>query len=87
MDGKTLYQYAPARDNLYNGPFWFNLILLEGYLELFPYDENCKAYIDVFQTSLDYAYGNYKKEDIMDQAAYAGIYAQLAEFYAYLAEQ
>ena len=109
VDGKTLYQYAPARDNLYNGPVWFNLILLEGYLELFPYDENCKTYIDAFQTSLDYAYENYQKEngflprdlllgwnmnqgkdqekDIMDQAAYAEIYAQLAEFYAYLAEQ
>lgn len=109
IDGKTLCQYAPAADNLYNGPVWFNLILLEGYLELFPYDENCKKYIDAFQTSLDYAYENHQKEngflprnlligwnmneakdqekDIMDQAAYAEIYAQLAEYYTYLAEQ
>lgn len=109
IDEKILCQYAPSSDNLYNGTTWFNLILLEGYLELFPYDENCKKYIDAFQTSLDYAYENYQKDngllprdllngwnmneakdqekDIMDQAAYAEIYAQLAEYYTYLAEQ
>ncbi len=38
---------------------WFNLILLEGFLELAPYDSACGQYIDTFLTSLDYAYDNH----------------------------
>lgn len=38
---------------------WFNLILLQGYIDLFPYDEKCKEYIDCMQRTLDHAYENY----------------------------
>lgn len=41
---------------------WFDLILLEGYIDLFPYDEGCKDYIDAIQNTLDYGYENYVDE-------------------------
>lgn len=112
-----LTQYTAKGNSIYNSTVWFNLILLEGYLDLFPYDPLCKKYIDAFQTSLDYGFENHLdnnnllprdllkgwdikatkpgddntkpdlNKDVMDQAACAEIYAQLAEFYAYLATQ
>lgn len=112
-----LTQYTARSNSVYNSTVWFNLILLEGYLDLFPYDTTCQTYIAAFQDSLDYGYENHLdkngllprdllagwdtdatrpgdtgtkpdlNKDIMDQAACAEIYAQLAEYYTYLAAQ
>ena len=113
-----LVQYTAKSNSIYNSTVWFNLILLEGFIDLFPYDPQCQTYIETFQTSLDYGYENHLNtttklmprdllkgwdtkatkpgdanvkpdatKDVMDQAALAEIYAQLAEFYAYLAKQ
>lgn len=117
IESNGMTQYTARSLGIYNSTVWFNLILLEGYLDLYPYDTNCKIYIDAFQTSLDYAYENYLSndgllprdllngwdtkasspsdanvkpdlnKDVMDQASYAEIYAQLAEFYNYVAAQ
>lgn len=112
-----LTQYTAKSNSIYNSTVWFTLILLEGYLDLFPYDPTCQKYIAAFQDSLDYGYEHYLdkngllprdlltgwdtnatrpgdtntkpdlNKDIMDQAACAEIYAQLAEYYTYLAAQ
>ena len=112
-----LTQYTAKSNSIYNSTVWFNLILLEGYIDLFPYDPLCQKYIEAFQTSLDYGFENHLdknkllprdllkgwdtkatkpgdantkpdlNKDVMDQAALAEIYAQLAEFYTYLAKQ
>lgn len=43
-----------------SGNIWFNLILLNGYVALTPYDaENTAVYIAHMQNSIDYAYDNY----------------------------
>lgn len=43
-----------------SGNIWFNLILLNGYVALAPYDaENTAVYIAHMQNSIDYAYDNY----------------------------
>ncbi len=55
-DGYVLYPITSSTT-------WFNLILLEGFIDLFPYDENCKEYIQSMQASLDYAYENYLTEE------------------------
>ena len=44
---------------------WFNLILLEGYLDLAPYDSGCEKYIETFLTSLDTAYENSLKNGLL----------------------
>lgn len=39
---------------------WFNLVLLTGYIDIYPYAKTQVApYIDVFEKALDYAYDNY----------------------------
>lgn len=39
---------------------WFNLVLLQGYIDLYPYDKTeSLKYIDSYQKTLDYAYDNY----------------------------
>jgi hypothetical protein len=44
---------------------WFNLILLEGYLDLAPYESSCERYIETFLTSLDFAYENSLKNGLL----------------------
>lgn len=45
---------------------WFNLVLLQGFLDLYPYDpDSVEKYILSFQTSLDYAYDNYLKDGML----------------------
>jgi Predicted glycosyl hydrolase len=44
---------------------WFNLILLEGFLDLAQYDSNCDKYIKTYLTSLDYAYENNLKDGLL----------------------
>ncbi len=44
-----------------SGNIWFNLILLNGYTALAPYDpESTAVYINNMQRSIDYAYDNYR---------------------------
>lgn len=54
-----LRQYTAKSNSIYNSTVWFNLILLEGFIDLFPYDPQCQTYIETFQTSLDYGYENH----------------------------
>lgn len=54
-----LRQYTAKSNSIYNSTVWFNLILLEGFIDLFPYDPQCQTYIETFQTSLDYGFENY----------------------------
>ena len=54
-----LVQYTAKSNSIYNSTVWFNLILLEGFIDLFPYDPLCQKYIDAFQTSLDYGFENH----------------------------
>lgn len=56
---------AGKREYTSTSTLWFNLILLEGYLELVPYDSNCEKYINTFLTSLDYAYENHLKDGLL----------------------
>lgn len=46
---------------------WFNLVLLQGYLDLYEASPNktYESYILSFQTSLDYAYDNYLKDGFL----------------------
>ena len=41
---------------------WFNLLLLDGYVEQYRYDENALEYIQNYEANLNYAYENYKSE-------------------------
>lgn len=38
---------------------WFNGVLLRGYVDLYPVDENVDYYINTFQQNLDYGYENH----------------------------
>ncbi len=111
VNGESYRQYKAHPDSLYRSNTWFNMVLLEGFLDLFPYDTACANYVKTFQDSLDYAFEHYLDEnnllprdlyagwnkrepvsntdsrcpdtqkDIMDQAAFAEMYAAMAEFY------
>lgn len=73
VDGKRVRQYLANPAGIYRSNTWFNLILLEGFIDLFPYDSKCKTYIEAFQNSLDYAYENYKTEEgLMPRDLYNG---------------
>ncbi|MBO5778217.1 MAG: hypothetical protein J6R82_01480 [Clostridia bacterium] len=63
IDGETLRQYQSNPKGMYASNTWFNLILLEGFIDLYPYDTKCKTYIDAFQTSLDYGFDNFRTEE------------------------
>jgi len=56
VDGESVKQYSAYPREIYRSNTWFNLILLEGFIDLYPYDPECKNYIDTYQQSLDYAY-------------------------------
>ncbi|MCC8023330.1 MAG: glycoside hydrolase family 76 protein [Clostridiales bacterium] len=43
---------------------WFNLILLNGYVALAPYDSAAETYIAHMQASIDYAYENHRSRGI-----------------------
>lgn len=43
---------------------WFNLVLLQGFIDLAPYYDKCETYIMYFQDSLDYAYENHLKDGL-----------------------
>lgn len=92
-EGYVMYPTNPLTN-------WFDLILLQGYIDLFPYDESCKEYIDCYQRSIDYAYDNYLTEEgflprnfltgwsknAHDTEKYVMDQASCAEVYATLAE-
>lgn len=75
---------------------WFNLILMEGFLALYPYENKVGSYLDAMQISIDYAYENHiksgllpklyvtgweeDKKRLIDMTANAEIYALLAEY-------
>ena len=63
IGGETLRQYQSNPKGMYASNTWFNLILLEGFIDLYPYDTKCKTYIDAFQTSLDYGFENHRTEE------------------------
>lgn len=66
-------QYSAHPDSIYRSTTWFNLILLEGFIDLYPYDTKCKSYIDAFQQSLDYAYEHHLTEEgLMPRDLYNG---------------
>lgn len=45
---------------------WFNLVLLQGFIDLYPYDsDSVERYILTFQTSLDYAYEHHLKDGLL----------------------
>lgn len=56
-------QYGAEYDDMLtyrtNGRVWFNLILLTGYLDLYPHAPEVAPYIETFENSLNYAYENY----------------------------
>lgn len=115
IDGESCRQLTAFPGQIYRSNTWFNLILLEGFIDLFPYDTRCASYLETYQKSLDYAYENYKSKDnllprdlyngwdktatvsatdsrrpdldkdIMDQAAYAEMYAALSILYSQIA--
>ena len=64
------------KDGLYewpNGRQWFNLILLEGVFELYPYDEEgCLKVIESFANSIDFAYDNYLNEGFLPKSYLSG---------------
>ncbi len=73
IDGESLKQFKAHPDSIYRSNTWFNMVLLEGYIDLYPYDTKCKAYVESFQASLDYAYEHYKtKEGLMPRDLYNG---------------
>lgn len=73
IDGSSCKQYTAVPGQIYRSNTWFNLILLEGFIDLFPYDSKCASYIKAFQDSLDYAYENYKTEEgLMPRDLYNG---------------
>lgn len=63
INGESMRQYQANPKGMYASNTWFNLILLEGFIDLYPYDTKCKTYIDAFQKSLDYGYENYLSEE------------------------
>lgn len=74
-DAKTLadssfdFFATPAKDGLYSYPsdhdtMWFNLVLLRGYLSLYPYYDTAK-HIASFQDSLNYSYDNYYRDGFL----------------------
>jgi hypothetical protein len=73
VNGETLRQYQSNPKGMYASNTWFNLILLEGFIDLYPYDTKCKTYIDAFQTSLDYGFENHLSEEgLMPRDLYNG---------------
>lgn len=57
----TEYRLWPS-----DAQIWFNLIMLEGYLELYEFaPEICLEAINTFQTSLDYAYEHHAKNGFL----------------------
>ncbi len=51
---------------------WFQLILLEGYLELVPFDAACETYIDGIANTFCYAYEHYNKNGFLPRNALGG---------------
>ncbi len=47
----------------YNTNSWFTSFLLEGFMDLAEWDENCATYIEHMRSSLDYAWKNNRSED------------------------
>lgn len=58
LDGYTLWGLSNRK--------WFNLILLEGFIEFYEFDpEECLEIINSFQDMLDYSYDNYLKKGFL----------------------
>ena len=73
VDGSSRKQYVAYPGQMYRSNTWFNLILLEGFIELFPYESKCADYIKAFQDSLDYAYEHHKTDKgLMPRDLYNG---------------
>lgn len=73
IDSEKYRQFSAFPQQIYRSNTWFNLVLLEGYIDLFPYDTQCAKYLDTFQKSLDYAYENHKTaEGLMPRDLYKG---------------
>lgn len=90
VDDEKIIQYKITTNT------WFNLILMEGFLALYPYENKVGTYLDAMQNAIDYAFENHMKsgflpklyvtgwEDskkrLIDMTANAEIYALLAEY-------
>ncbi len=73
INNENCRQYTAFPNQIYRSNTWFNLILLEGFIDLFPYDTRCATYLAAYQDSLDYAYENYKTEEgLMPRDLYNG---------------
>ncbi|MBQ8381636.1 MAG: hypothetical protein IJX47_00345 [Clostridia bacterium] len=73
INGESYRQYSAYPSQIYRSNTWFNLVLLEGFIDLFPYDTKCASYLAAYQDSLDYAYENYKTEEgLMPRDLYNG---------------
>lgn len=73
IDGESCRQYSAYPNSIYRSNTWFNMVLLEGFIDLFPYDTKCATYIAAYQDSLDYAYENYKTDEgLMPRDLYNG---------------
>ena len=58
LEGYTLWGLSNRK--------WFNLILLEGFIEFYEFDpEECLEIINSFQDMLDYSYDNYLKKGFL----------------------
>ncbi len=56
--------YMAAGVNTYPSTAWFNALLLQGFVKLYPYDkENTAAYIDSFHESLNYGWENHRDSE------------------------
>lgn len=73
LNGEAYKQYVANPAGIYRSNTWFNLVLLEGFIDLFPYDTRCATYLATYQESLDYAYENHKTEEgLMPRDLYNG---------------
>ena len=65
IEGCSLY-------SLKDTTVWFQLVLLEGYLELAPYDDACQAYLDGMAGYWRYTYEQYNRDGFLPRNGCVG---------------